>query len=333
MTSPMHQALMLIRHAYAGVCLITLLGAQDNPTIKTTVRLVSVPTSVTDSKGRPIYGLTESDFLVTDNGHPRSVHVTPSEESLSPIALAVVVQTSGVTSAAIAKIEKVGAMIPEAVAGANAQVAVVTYDDHVRLVQNFTSDSDELADAFRAIKTNDTPQARMVDAVSLAIQLLQMRKDTQRASILVIGESRDRGSESDLHDVLDRAQRAGITVYGINYSAYWTPFTAKPGDYQPANNGGGDWILGSITETARMARKNTIDTLVLATGGRRFGFLTQSKLENDLIGLGKDMHSRYLLTFTPDPNASPGFHEIAVSIKQKPEVTIHATPGYWLDSE
>jgi VWFA-related protein len=323
---------MDIRHACAAVCFAALLCAQDT-TIKTTVRLVSVPTSVTDHKGEPIYGLTESDFLVTDNGRPRSVHVTASEESLAPIALAVVVQTSGVTSAAMAKIEKVGAMIPEAVAGARAEVAVVTYDDHIRLVQNFTSNADQLANAFRALKTNDTERARMVDAVGVAIQLLQMRNGTQRASILVVGETRDRGSESDLQDVLDRAQRAGITVYGINYSAYWTPFTAKPGDYQPANGGGGDWILGSITEAARIAKGNTIEALVLATGGRRFGFLTQSKLENDLIGLGKEMHSRYLLTFTPELNASPGFHKIEVSIKQKPGVTIHATPGYWLDSE
>ena len=322
---------MSFRQAGAGLFFAAWLCAQD-PTIKTTVRLVSVPTSVTDSKGQPMYGLTESDFVVTDNGKPRTVHVTASQDSLAPIALVVAVQTSDVTSAAMAKIKKVGAMIPEAVAGANAEVAVVTYDDDVRLVQNFTSNADEVANAFRALKTSDVARARMVDAVGLSAQLLQMRKDAQRASILVIGETRDRGSESDLNDVLGRTQRAGITLYGINYSAFWTSFTAKPEDYKPANDGMPN-LLGAITETARLAKTNDIEALVTASGGSNFKFLTQAKLENELIGLGKEIHSGYLLTFTPEENAAPGFHRLEIGIKQKPGAAIHATPGYWFDAE
>ncbi len=314
------------------LCLPSLLPAQDAPTLKTTVRLVNIPTAVSDSKGRPVEGLTEPDFEVTDNGNPRHVHVTLSQDSMAPVSLVVAIESSDMTSAAMAKIRKIGTMIPDAVAGANAQVAVVTYDEHVRLIQNFTGNSGELSNAFRSLHTGDSERARMIDAVSFSIELLQMRKNSQRSSILVVGETRDRGSESELNDVMDRAQRAGITVYGLNYSAYLTPFTAKPDDYQPAS-GGMPNLLAAITETARLARRNTIDALVTATGGTRYKFITQSKLENDLIGLGRELHSRYLIAFTPGENAVPGFHKLEIRIKQKPGATIHAAPGYWMDAE
>lgn len=313
-----------------GFCLAVSLFAQDTD-IRTTVRLVAISTSVTDRNGQPVLGLSESDFTVTDDGRPQAFHVTSSLDASAPIAIAVVVQTSDVTSAAMAKIEKVGAMIPDAVAGANAAVAVITYDDHVHVVKNFTSDPGELSTVFRGLKSNDVKQARMTDAVSLAIQLLQMRPDAQRASILVMGETRDRGSECELGDVLDRAQRAGITIYGTNYSGFWTPFTARPEDYQAANGGNPD-ILRAITETARLAKTNTMQALVAATGGRRFNFLTQSHLESDLLGLGKDIHSRYLITFTPGANVEAGFHRVTVTVKKRTRVIVSATPGYWFDS-
>ena len=107
-------------------------------------------------------------------------------------------------------------------------------------------------------------------------------------------------------------QPTGVTVYSLSYSAYLTPFTTRPEDYQPT--GGGLFI----TEIARLAKGNTVKTLTEMTGGARFGFETKAKLENNLIRLGTEIHNRYLLSFTPQLERAPQFHRLHVEIKDQP---------------
>lgn len=58
-------------------------------------------------------------------------------------------------------------------------------------------------------------------------------------------------------------------------------------------------------------------------------FETQSKLENDLIRLGSEIHSRYVVSFTPEAQKVTTFHKIEMRIKDKPELAVRTRPGYW----
>jgi VWFA-related protein len=298
------------------------LGAQ-NPTIRTTVPLVTVPVSVLDRHGRFIDGLNPSDFVVLDEHKPRPVRIDTTDSGLAPIALVTVIQTSGISLSALGKIRKVGAMIPEAVVGANGEAAVLAFDDQIKVLQDFTTDADAISEAFRELKPVDTMRGRMIDAVDEGLRLLAKRPGSRRANILIIGETRDRGSEEKLGDLIANIQRSGVTVYSLSYSAYITPFTTKPEDYEP--------LGGALptSEIARLFKQNTVAALTEATGGRRYGFETKSKLENDLIGLGAELHSRYLISFTPDLEQVARFHRLQVQVKNHPGALIRARPGYW----
>ena len=153
--------------------------------------------------------------------------------------------------------------------------------------------------------------------------MLTNRPGSRRANILIIGESRDRGSKQKLADLIPKIQRMGVTIYSLTYSAYLTPFTPKPEDYQPS--GGGLVFI----EIARLAKQNTVKALTDITGGQRFRFETKSKLENDLIQVGAEIHNRYLLSFTPDLEQTPRFHHLELQIKNHPDALIRARPGYW----
>jgi hypothetical protein len=98
---------------------MTLLARQEQQKpIRAGTQLVVLPTGVTDEHGRPIEGLSSSDFIVLDNGKPRPVQVDTEDSGLAPIALVTLIQTSDISLSALAKIRKVGIMIPDAVVGA-----------------------------------------------------------------------------------------------------------------------------------------------------------------------------------------------------------------------
>jgi len=122
---------------------------------------------------------------------------------------------------------------------------------------------------------------------------------------------------------VQKLQRTGTTVYSMNYSKLITPFTMKPDEYEPT----GDYLQGMI-ELVRLAKRNTMDALTETTGGKRFGFETKAGLERDLMLLSKDIHNRYLLSFTPAVEQTSTFHKIEIKVNAPGAVT-RARDGYW----
>jgi len=298
------------------------------PTIRTNVPLVVIPVSVTDQRGHFVYGLGPSDFVVLDNGQTRPIRVDDPDSITAPLALVAVVQTSDISDSALLKIKKVGTMVQDAVVGANGVAAVVTFADQVNIAQDFTSNGEDVAAAFRNLHSVDSRNGRLLDAVGKGLDMLAYRTMGTRSVLLIIGESKDRGSETRLQDLIPQLQQSGVTIYSLSYSAYLTPFTTKGGEYSPPEGGHG-WILDSITEAVHATKQDTCKVLTGATGGRQLKFETKSKLENDLIRLGSDIHSRYILSFAPPESSTESFHRINVEISGRPELHVEARPGYW----
>ena len=324
---PLHPSPMWLLCTGCLLLAASCLPGQDT-TIRTTVPIVVLPVTVTDAKGHFTYGLTPSDFVLLDNGRPVPVRVDDPDSGVAPPRLVILVQTSDLSNSALLKIRKTGSMIEQAVLGAKGEAAVLTFADAVTLVQDFTSNVDQLSDAFSDLQRADSGQGRMLDAVSKAMNMLANRAGSAASSILIIGENKDRGSETKLDELLQRIQRSPVTINTLVYSAYLTAFTTKGSEYTPPDGGG---FIKAITETARLAKKNASTTLTAATGGQSFRFETQSKLENNLIRLGQELNSRYLVSFTPEQEPVPSFHTIAIKIKDQPQLTVRTRPGYWSD--
>lgn len=217
-------------------------------------------------------------------------------------------------------------MIPEAVVGENGETAVVAFDDQIRVLEDFTHNGETVSDALTDLKPSDSSGARMIDAVDSALAMLARRPGSRRSSILIIGESRDRGSKTKLNDLTARLERSGVTVYSMHYSVYLTPFTAKPEDYNPEAGGN---LLTGLSDLARLGKKNTAGALSEITGGLDLSFETKSKLEKNLMRLGNDIHSRYLLSFVSDTEPAPSFHQLLLQVRNRPDAAVLTRPGYW----
>jgi VWFA-related protein len=307
--------------------LTVMLPAQQPPVIRTNVPLVLVPVAVADRKGHPIDGLDVNDFVVTDDGIQQRIQMDTSDTIAAPVSLVVAVQSSDISAAALAKIRRVGGMIQPLIAGERGRAAVITFDEEVRTLQEFTSDSTKIGAAFKGIQMHSIKTGKMIDAVAQGVRMLSSRPQNSRRVLITIGESRDRGSQTKLPQAVESAQRAGVIVYSMTYSVHATPWTAKPEDTPPPADGGG--LMGVIEELIRLGKTNDAEVFAQETGGRHFSFLTLKSLEEIITQAGVEIHSQYLLSFAPAESANAGFHRLEVTVPSKPDIVVRARPGYW----
>lgn len=335
----------------APLVLLAVLAAEE-PKFAVQSRLVLVPVTVTDGKGRAVEDLDTADFLLSDNGKQQTVAVDSFTTGVAPLALVVAVQSSGISAAALAKVQKIGSMIKPLITGVRGCAALVAFAERVQWLQECTASEDALGLAFGLLKPGEDKAAHMLDAVQEAIVHLAKRPNARRV-LFVISESRDRGSETSLESVLMAAQASGVTIYALTYSAFKTAFTVKPSDRDssrpvekaplpskhpqtsptyaniplPPPEQRLD-ILGGVNEILRLGKTNTTKVLASSTGGTTISFNRQSSLENAIEKLGTELHTQYVLSFVPEVPV-PGYHELAVRIARSGDFRIRTRPGYW----
>ncbi len=318
---------MTVPRPLAAVLTVVTLLAQE-PTIRTNVPLVLAPVTVYDSKGRSIDGLQADDFILRDDGvlQPQ-FQMDTSDTVVVPMAIVIAIQSSGISQPALEKIHRVGGMIQPLVSGEKGQAAVLAYDTELRVLQDFTRDSDKITGAFEIIEGRTIKSAKLIDAVAKGVEMLQTRPENYRRVMLILGESRDRGSKMKLDKAVEAAQRAGVAIYPITYSAQATAWTAKPEDNPPLPMEPD--YMGAIKELARLGTANAADALARSTGGRHLSFARLQGLEEAIARLGEELHSQYLLSFVPAESKNKGYHVILVGVKGHPGAIIRARPGYW----
>ena len=311
------------------LCSCALCPAQG-PTFRATVPTVLVPATITDKKNHYVNGLKPEDFVVLDNGVPQAIQLDTSDTTTIPISAVFIVQANDTSATAILKIRKVGAGIQPLITGERGQTAVLMYGSQTSLIQDFTSDPEEITRAFAVIDQDHDRKAVMLDAVSQAVTMLSLRPANERRIVVLIGETKDRGSKTKLEEVVKMVQREAVTIFPVTYSAYLTPFTTKGSDMPPPDGGGG-WLDIPI-EMTRLGKVNAANVLAADSGGRRLSFATVKTLERIIGQVGEELHSQYLISYTA-PRGQAGFHTVEVKIRDRKDAVVRARPGYWSDDK
>ena len=112
-------------------------------------------------------------------------------------------------------------MIDSIVGGVRHEVAVVGYDSSPVLVQDFTPDSDTAAKAIHALihDNNGDDGGVTLDSLAFSVDLLRKQPIQYRRAILLIAESRDRGSHVRLDEALRAISDTNTVIYSIGFSS------------------------------------------------------------------------------------------------------------------
>lgn len=331
---------------------------QPEPVFRAGVEVVVVPTIVLDRDGNFVHGLERQDFILLDNDKPQDIKV---DVTFIPMSLVVAVQANSAVEVVLPKVQKIGTMLHYLVAGEQGEVAVLAFDHRVQLIQDFTSDTDKIQEAFRKLKPGSQNSA-LVDAVLQGIRMLRRRPESRRRVLLLISETRDRGSEARKRDVLEAAQFANVAVYSLNINRLVTTLTAKPqpprpDPYPPAarplpagvpatphtaaqvsgnatNSGNFIPVFVEIFKAVRdIFVDNPVEVFTKWTGGTEHPFITQNDLERAVRRIGEELHSQYIISYTPNNKEEGGFHEIRVVVRGREDFKVITRPGYWMAAQ
>lgn len=328
---------------------ILLLSLSASAQFKSTVPLVVAPTTVTDSKGHNVDGLSADDLILYDNNVPQKIQM---DWAAYPIDLVVAVQTSANSGAVIDKLGGSGILFADLLAAQAGETAVISFSDEVKVHQGFTTDPDSVIHAMRMLR-KEGDDAHILDALEQSMAMLVERPAGRRRIILMIAEKRDRSSKSKLTEVMEQAQQANVAIYWLTYSPFLQPFTVKsktaedlkpeaerikvqqcptcpapdetpvPLDMGPASP------IYAIGELIRLRKPDLSALFTRTTGGQAVGFLKKNGLEQAIQLVSQDVHRQYILSFEPKGGEAGKFHAIRVVVKDHPEFQAKTRAGYF----
>jgi VWFA-related protein len=336
-----------------------LLAQEADTVFRSGVEEVVVPVTVKDGD-RFVNGLEERDLRLFDNGRGQNFKL---DFTAVPLSMVVAIQGDQQVGHYLPKIKAIGPLLENLILGEAGEAALVVFDHRQRVVQDFTNDGKLFTKALDKITPGSTTSA-MIDAIHTGANLLRNRPKNRRRVMLLISETRDRGSEGNLREALELAENHNVTIYTVNVNRLISVLTNKgqpprPDPFPPGSrpripgaspvstgnvSGSGASLstgefMPLIIEMFRQAKSiffdNTAEAFTKYTGGREYGFTDTKDLERALTDIGEELHSQYLMTYQPGEatRKEGGWHEIRVEAVNRnargKNYDVRARPGYW----
>lgn len=176
---------------------------------------MQVNLAVSDAQGMPIDGLSARNFAMWEDGHPiTGFQVKETENTTQPIAVVLAVDTSGSMASSLPEVEKAISGFLQDLQPSD-WIAVVTFGDNPRVVQNWTQDKHTALAKLGSLKAAGS--TALYDALVKSVRLLQQRGE--RKVLIVLTDGEDTASQSSLEDALTLAVQSGIPVYPVGFGA------------------------------------------------------------------------------------------------------------------
>ena len=202
-------------------CLSTVAAAQDAPeppiaTLQLGTSIVLVPATVRTKAGEPVFTLDARDFLVTDDGVEQKIRLE-EDTGAQPLALVLVVEAGDTPESKFSDYTALSTLLDTVVGAAEHRVAVIGFDSEPAVVQPFTANLDTAAQSLAKIETGDGGAAPL-DALVLAVDMLQKQPLSFRRAIVLISETVDRNSKTALPAALRAVSDTNTVIYSLGYS-------------------------------------------------------------------------------------------------------------------
>jgi VWFA-related protein len=275
--------LMVFAMAYA------IAAAAQETTFSVKAEEVRVDVLVTDT-GKPVAGLSATDFEILDNGIPQEIHYV-TLQTQAPISTTLVFDMSrSVAGSLLENLKNAARRFLDDLKKED-YAALITFNNAVILGSAPTRDFARVRQAL------DQAQAfgnsSLIDGSYAGLVLAESRPD--QPLIIIFSDGRDTFSWLTADSVLETAKRNDAVVYAVS--------------------------------TARQSDKTFLSDLTKLTGGSLLEVKSNKELAAAFLTILDEFRQRYLIAYTPNGSSEIGWHKVEVRVK-RPTAKISSRPGY-----
>jgi VWFA-related protein len=339
----------------------------EGDVVRVETQLVSVPTVVTNSLGRPVPGLRAENFLLFENGQQQKITNFATTEA--PFEIALLLDTSGSTRVDVGLIRQaanafIDALRPGdrvAIVGFNTARQGQTVAAKVEVLSKLTGDRKLLRAAIENLgSSNGTPfydaLSRIVDEVFHEAPPEEVRG---RRAVVALTDGVDSTSDSNFQIARSKLASSSVASYFIQvntedfvedrllkdcqddgrltlsakqlqrYRQVFYP-RAQPEDYVDFCQMGPFEKMQISRDLYNLARRE-MDELAKASGGKNFLAATLQDARAAFARVATEIGTQYSLGYYPTNKARDGkFRAIRVEVQGAPEKPqVRAREGYY----
>ena len=287
--------------------------------MRVTTRTVEIATVVHNKAGEPQHALTTGDFTLRVDGKEQPVQHFAVASDL-PLTLALLVDVSASQRTFISDEWRASDIFFQSMlTRPQDRAMLVQIDARVRMLMNLTSAPGRLHLALTQLGADSASAnaTRLNDAV-FAVSKDFLAKERGRKAIILLTDGGENASKVKLAQAIEQAQRANISVYAIDYSAWVGPDTALNSAVSRFNFGDsdpGEALLKKIAES---------------TGGEVYKVSHSMPLQRIFEQIATDLRTEYELGYTPASDLKPNsFHKLEVRAKDK-QLSVQARNGFYV---
>jgi VWFA-related protein len=336
-------------------------------TIPVDVKVVTLPVTVRDKKGKIVENLTKDDFELQEDGKPQTVRYFNQENNL-PLTVGLLVDTSMSERDNIDRERSASrSFLDQMITRPVDRAFVIHFDREVELLQDLTSDRGKLEKAVGEIDTQSQVESidqssggqgqgqgrshgqhgggtQLYDAIFLACDEIT-KKQTGRKAIVVLTDGEDRGSRETLNEAIESAERAETVVYTIYIGGHedhdysQNPGMGRGGGYPGGGYPGGRYPGGypggypgsyprGGQNSPTPSGKKILQRIADETGGRYFEAKKKESVDDIYAQIAEELRTQFVLGYTPPKDQQAGYHSIRLNTKKKDEF-VQTRQGYY----
>jgi VWFA-related protein len=282
----------------------TRTGQQGEPqsrrpgfTIRMDTDLVVIDVTATDQSGAFVRDLRQEEIQVFEDGQARNINFFTMNDEVAlsrPLAVVFALDLSGsLRIDEMSTLRQAAMKFTELMKG-DSVFAALTFNDKVKITQDFTPDPAKIARAFE--KANGFEgSTRIYDALDRAITMLNRHAPRTRNGrpvrrvVVVITDGFDSASVIDRKEVIRRANDAGVTIYSVTLPSF---------------------ALSPTDAATRVITPLDASRIVQATGGQDFSADARD-FTPIFKALAEEIRASYALAYYPD-NRDGKRHELRI---------------------
>ncbi len=257
---------------------------QKGYTIGVNVDLVVMHTSVYDKNGRFVGGLKKDDFKIYEDGVEQQISSFSQEDV--PVSMGILLDLSGSMRNKIDQVNRAALAFIRA-SNPQDQVFLIGFNEQVELLQDYTSDIDEVADSLDNIVV--TGGTALYDAIYLGVQKAHTGIRPKKA-VVVITDGEDRDSYYKLDELVAKVQESDVQVFCVGF-------------LNPVPDKG---LFGHWSKSVPEKAHDALQRISEETGGKAYFPQKITDINNIVSEIAYDLRNQYSIGYVSSNTARDG---------------------------